>query len=373
MTKRIPLFEIYWDDADITSVTQAISSGRNWAIGPYVNLFEDKIRNYVRVKYARVFSSGTSALHSALLAYNIGPADEVIVPSFTFIATANAPLFVGAKPVFADIEEQTFGLDPEQVNERITHRTKAIIPVHYGGCPSQIRELKKIAQDNRLILIEDAAESFGARIGTAPVGSFGDAAMFSFCQNKIVSTGEGGAITTDSEQICNRLEIIRSHGQSHSRYQLLKNDDADYVALGYNFRMSNITAALGVTQLDKVEALIDMRRENARYLTSKLKREVQHVTLPSPPPTYRHVYQMYTIRHPQRDQLMQHLFEKGIMTKVYFHPVHKSYFYTNILKDTSNLPVTEEIASQVLSLPMFPHLKKEEIDRVVSEIGICTS
>jgi perosamine synthetase len=369
MTERIPLFEIYWDDADIASVTEAIRSGRNWAIGPNVKLFEDKIKNYIGTKYARVFNSGTSALHSALLAYNIGPADEVIVPSFTFIATANAPLFVGAKPVFADIEEKTLGLDPEHVNECITPRTKAIIPVHYGGCPSKIRELREIAKDKRLILIEDAAESFGAKIGETRVGTFGDAAMFSFCQNKIITTGDGGALTTDSQQVCKKLELIRSHGQSYTPRRSLQNSGTDYVTLGYNFRMSNIVAALGATQLDKVDAIIDLRRKNADYLTSKLKREAQPVALPSPPQKYYHVYQMYTIRHPLRDQLMQRLFEKGIMTKVYFRPVHRTYFYQKILRDKSTLPVTEEMANQVLSLPMFPHLRKEEMGYIVDEIA----
>lgn len=368
MSARIPLFKIYWDEADIKSVTKSLRTGMNWSIGQNIGSFEQKIGRYVGTEYATVFNSGTSALHSALLAYGVGTADEVIVPSFTFVATANAPLFVGAKPVFADIEDETFGLDPEDVNERITKHTKAIIPVHYGGCPCKITELTQIAQDHDLVLIEDAAESFGAKIEESRVGAFGDSAMFSFCQNKIITTGDGGAITTDSKQLRDRLELIRSHGQFETLHGLEQEKSSDYIALGYNFRMSNIIAALGIAQLDKVDAIIDMRRRNANYLTSKLKREGQDVVTPVPPRGYYHVYQMYTIRHPARDQLMSHLFNQGIMTKVYFPPVHQSYFYREVLNCSSRLPVTEELAGQVLTLPLWPHMKEAEMNYVVDAI-----
>ena len=368
MSPSIPLFKIYWDDQDIESVTKSLKLGMNWSIGQNIGLFERQIMHYVGTKHATVFNSGTSALHSALLAYGIGKGDEVIVPSFTFVATANAPLFVGAKPVFADIEDETYGLDPEDVKERTTSHTKAIIPVHYGGCPCKIRELKEIAQDNGLIVIEDAAESFGAKIEESSVGTFGDSAMFSFCQNKIITTGDGGAITTDSEQLRDRLELIRSHGQFNKPHGLEQKNGSDYVALGYNFRMSNIVAALGIAQLDKVDTIIEMRRRNANYLTSKLKRDGQDVVTPTSPRGYHHVYQMYTIRHPARDQLMSHLFGKGITTKVYFPPVHQSYFYREVLKCSSQLPVTEELADHALTLPLWPHMKEEEMNYVVDEI-----
>ena len=159
---EIPLFKIYWDKEDIEMINSVIKRGAYWTTGPNIEEFEKMISEYVGSKYCAVFNSGTSALHSILLAYGIKDGDEVIVPSFTFISTANAPLFVGAKPVFADIEEKTFGLDPEDVKEKITNKTKAIIPIHYGGSPCLIRELKEVAEDHNLILIEDAAESLGA-------------------------------------------------------------------------------------------------------------------------------------------------------------------------------------------------------------------
>ena len=208
MTWNIPLFKMYWDEDDVTSVSDAIRSGMNWAVGPDVSAFEEEIAAYIGTDYCLTFNSGTSALHAVLIAHGIGPDDEVIVPSFTFIATANAPQFVGAKPVFADIEETTWGLDPADVLQRIAPKTRAIIPVHYGGCPCRIQELREIADDHDLILIEDAAEAFGASVGNKKVGTFGDSAMMSFCQNKIITTGDGGAIVTDSRDLYEKMKLI---------------------------------------------------------------------------------------------------------------------------------------------------------------------
>ena len=271
---KIPLFKIYWDEEDIEMVNNVIKRGAYWTTGPTTEEFEKMISEYVGSKYGVVFNSGTSALHSILLAYGIKEGDEVIVPSFTFISTANAPLFVGAKPIFADIEEKTFGLDPESVKEKITKKTKAIIPIHYGGGPCLIRDLKAIAEDHNLILIEDVAESFGAKIKERNVGTFGDSAMFSFCQNKIITTGEGGAITTDSREIYEKLKLIRSHGRRENSNYFTTSEYADYLTLGYNFRISDITAALGISQIRKIDEIIEMRSATWIYLIflkSKLK------------------------------------------------------------------------------------------------------
>jgi len=373
MTWKIPLFKIYWDEEDVEAVTEAIKAGMNWAVGPNVEQFEDLIASYVGTKYALTFNSGTSALHAALLAHEIKQGDEVIVPSFTFIATANAPLFVGAKPVFADIEEETFGLDPEDVNEKITKKTKAIMPIHYGGCACKITELKEIAEDNNLILIEDAAESLGAKIRDDKVGTFGDSAMLSFCQNKVITTGDGGAIVTDSKEIYEKLKLIRSHGRLETSDYFASTEYMDYVTLGYNFRMSNITAALGIAQLKKADKIIEQRRENAKYLTTELNREVKEtITTPTPPKDYFHVYQMFTVRakgpKEKRENLKKYLTGNGIMSKVYFEPVHLASFYKNILKYDCDLPVTEKVSKDVLTLPMYPTLTKEEMKYIVEEI-----
>ena len=372
MTWKLPLFKTYWDEEDLKNVTKVIKRGSYWATGPEIKEFEKKIAEYVGAKYAITFNSGTSALHALLLAYDLKQGDEVIVPSFTFIATANAPLFVGAKPVFAEIEDRTYGLDPEDVKKRITPKTKAIIPIHYGGCPCLIRELKEIAEDRNLLLIEDAAESLGAKINDKKVGTFGDSAMFSFCQNKVISTGEGGAITTDSKEIYEKLKLIRSHGRLETQDYFSSTEYMDYVTLGYNFRMPTMNAALGLSQLKKIDKVIKMRRDKAEYMTKKLSK-IKEITLPTAPPDYFHVYQMYTIRidgiRQIRDRLIQYLGGKGISTKVYFEPVHLSYFYKNKFGfKRGDLPVTERISDQVLTFHTHPLLKNEEIDYISEEI-----
>jgi len=362
---KIPLFKIYWDKEDILAIRNVLERGMHWATGPQVIEFEEMIARYIGRKYCVVFNSGTSALHAAMIAHGIGNGDEVIVPSFTFIATANAPLFVGARPVFADIEKETYGLEPEDVAEKITRKTKAIIPIHYGGCPCKIRELKEIAEDHDLLLIEDAAEAFGANIGGKNVGSFGDSAVFSFCQNKIITTGEGGAVVTDSKKVYEKLKLIRSHGRVENSDYFTSSKHADYIDLGYNFRMSNIAAALGIAQLKKVDRIIEMRRKNAMYLTKKLAR-IDDVIPPSPPKGYFHVYQMYTIavKSKSRDALSSHLARKGIMSKVFFNPVHLTRFYREKLGYRTKLPVTEEISKCVLTLPMYPNLTQKELDYI---------
>jgi perosamine synthetase len=368
MNWKIPLFKIYSDNDDVDQIAEVIRSGMNWATGPKVNELEDLVANYVGTKYAVTLNSGTSALHAVLLAYGIGPGDEVIVPSFTFIATANSPFFVRARPVFADIERDTYGLDPESVGECITKKTKAIMPVHVGGYPCKIQELKEIAEDKGILLIEDAAESLGARIGNKKVGTFGESAMFSFCGPKVITTGEGGVITTDSLDIYEKIKLLRSHGRADTKDYFSTNEYMDYISLGYNFRMSNITAALGIAQMKKLDNIIRIRRKNAEYLTKNLKKYVSAVKTPAPMKDYYHLFQMYTIETDQRDSLMNSLSEAGIMAKVYFPPVHLSHFYKNVLKISPSLPVTEDLASRVLTLPMYPNLTHGDMDYIVNSI-----
>ena len=369
---KIPLFKIYWDEEDIRMTTEAIKRGTHWATGPNVEAFERMIADYIGTKYCLAFNSGTSALHALLLAYDIGPGDEVIVPSFTFIATANAPLFVGAKPVFADIEEETYGLDLEDVDRKITSKTKAILPIHYGGIPCLVRELRKIADAHGLILIEDAAEAFGAKIGEKKAGTFGHSAMLSFCQNKIITTGEGGAIVTDSKEIYEKLKLLRSHGRQETSDYFNSAEYMDYVTLGYNFRISDILAALGIAQLNKVDKIIEMRRRNAEYMNQRLSTIVA-ITPPEVPADYFHVYQMYAIRirgdKYLRDGLMAYLGNRGVMTKVNFHPVHLSQFYREKFGyKAGELPVTEKVSGQQVTLPMYPALTEEEIDYIGEQI-----
>jgi perosamine synthetase len=373
---NVPLFKIYWDEEDIQSVTRVIKRGSFWAIGPMIEEFEQRIADYIGQKYCVTFNSGTSALHALLLSCGISPGDEVIVPSFTFISTANSVLFVKAKPVFSDIERTTFGLDPASVLEKITRKTKAIIPVHYGGCPCRIRELREIADDHDLLLFEDAAESMGAHINGKMVGTFGDASMFSFCQNKIIATGEGGAITTDSKEIFEKLKLMRSHGREDCANYFATSDYLEYVSLGYNFRMSEITAALGVAQIKKIDPIISMRQKNAQYYADILKK-VPFIQVPELPADYSSVYQLFTVvvngNRGQRDELIRQLGNHQIGSKVYFYPVHLTRFYRDTYGYTPGyLPVTEEISDTVLTLPMYPSLSHEEMDYVADILSKIT-
>ena len=213
MNWKIPLFKIYWEKDDINSISKVIKRGSYWTTGPEIEELENKISKYIGTKYALTFNSGTSALHAVLLAHKLSNS-EIIVPSFTFISTVNSVILADAKPVFAEIEDKSYGLDAEDVKERITSKTKAIMPIHYAGGPCKdIKALKEIAEDHNLILTEDAAESLGSSLNNQKVGTFGHSSMFSFCQNKIITAGEGGAILTDSKDVFDKLKLIRSHGR----------------------------------------------------------------------------------------------------------------------------------------------------------------
>ena len=366
---NVPLFEIYNDEEDVKLISEQIASGKFWAVGSNVEEFEKKIADYIGTKHAIALNSGTSALHAALLAHGIGKNDDVIVPSFTFIATVNSPLFVGAKPIFADIEEETCGLDPHSVEDKITKDTKAIIPVHYGGCPCKINEIRDIAEDNDLIVIEDAAEAFGASVNSKNVATFGDSNILSFCQNKIITTGEGGAVVTDSDEIYEKLKLIRSHGRLESGDYFSSVGLFDYIELGFNWRMSNLTATLGISQIDKVDKIIEMRKDNVAYLSKRILEETDEIIIPDVPKGYNHVYQLFSVLANKRDELIEYLSENGISSKIYFDPVHKSEFYKNGLKYDDVLPVTEKMHEKTITLPMFPTLTTEQMDYVAENIG----
>ena len=368
MKWKIPLYKIFTDRDDNKAVNKVLQRGMDWAIGHEIAEFEKKIANYIGTKYCVAFNSGTSAGHAALLAININ-SGEVIVPSFTFISTANWPLMVNAKPKFVDIEEENFGLNPERVKLEITKNTKAIIPIHYGGRPCKIIEINRIARNKKITLIEDCAESFGAKIKGVSVGTFGQMSIFSFAPNKILTTGEGGAICTDSRKIFEKLQLIRSHGRKIGNY-FLSTKKPEYVQLGYNWRMSSIAAAIGLSQLNKIEKLISLRRKNAKILNSHLKK-IQDISLPPEPENYKHVFQLYSILTPNqsiRNKLQKHLTSKGIMSKVFFFPVHLTAYHKKINRIQS-LKTTENISRRTLSLPMYPNMKKEEIQLICETIS----
>jgi len=371
MTWKIPLFKIYWEEDDVRAVSAVIKSGANWATGEHVDKLETEIAKFVGAPYALAFSSGTAALHAMMLAFGIGKGDEVIVPSFTFIATANAPLFVGATPVFAEIEQKTYGLDPKDVERRITPRTKAIMPIHYGGGVANIKAMQRIAKKHNILLLEDAAESLGAKVGKQYVGTFGQAGMYSFCAPKVITTGEGGVAVTKDKKAYEKMKLLRSHGRAETANYFSTAEYMDYVELGYNFRLSNILAALARTQLKKIKKIAQLRKKNATYFTKQLS-GIEEISLPTATKETFHVYQMYTIfvkeGQKTREELRRYLNSKGIMAKVYFAPVHLTKFYKRKGWKKGDLPKTESIANSVLTLPMYPVLKKKEMDTMVREI-----
>ena len=369
MAGKIPLYKIFTDREDNRAVNKVLQRGMDWAIGPEIAEFEKKLASYIGTKYCIAFNSGTSAGHAALLAININ-SGEVIVPSFTFISTANWPLMVNAKPKFVDIEEENFGLNPERVKSEITKNTKAIIPIHYGGLPCKIIEINRIARNKKIPLIEDCAEAFGTKIKGVSVGTFGQMSIFSFAPNKILTTGEGGAICTDSRKIFEKLQLIRSHGRLINENYFKTSQLPNYISIGYNWRMSSMTAALGLSQFDKLDRIIQLRRRHARFYVSKLKK-INEIKLPDEPKDHLHVYQLFTIQLKNnliRHKLQKFLASKGIMTKVFFEPIHLSKFYKKSGFGKKSLSNTKKISQTVLSLPIFPGLKSEEITHICDSI-----
>jgi perosamine synthetase len=371
MKWKIPLYKVDWDKEDVRTVTNVIKRGMDWAIGPEIEEFEQSLANYHDSKYCVVFNSGTSAGHAALLSLNLKPSSEIIVPSFTFIATANWPLMVGTKPIFSEIEEETLGMDPSYLDSIISKKTKVLMPIHYGGMPCKIIEIKKFAEQHKLTLIEDSAESIGSTIGNKKTGSFGDMSILSFAGNKVLTTGEGGAVLVNSKKLYEKLKLIRSHGRQINSNYFQTNEVPNYISLGYNWRMSSITAALGISQLKKLETLISKRRKNSIYLSSKLKK-CSEITLPLDYKNHKNVFQLYTIRirgKNLRNNLMKFLEKRGIMSKIFFEPVHLSKFYSKNMNKKISLPVTEKISQQVLTLPMYPSLTKNEINFISDTIN----
>ena len=285
---KIPLYKIYTDDEDVNLITKIVKRGDRWAIGPEIEEFENALKNYVGTNYCLTLNSGTSALHATLLSYGLQKNDEIMIPSFSFISTANSVLFVNSKPVFADIEETTFGIDPNHLNSKITSKTKAIMPMDYGGLSCQIEKIKEIANKNNLLLIEDAAECLGSSINGKKVGSISNSSIFSFCGNKVLTTGEGGAVVTNSKEVYEKIKLIRSHGRHDLKNYFSNPENSTYVGLGYNWRMSSITAALGLSQLSKLDKIIEMRQKVANYITNKLQKFSDIIT-PKIPEGHDHI------------------------------------------------------------------------------------
>lgn len=338
------------------AILEVCDSG-NLAQGPRVAALEEKFAAMCGVKHAVATSSGTTALHTALLAHGIGKGDEVITTPFTFIASANSIRYTGARPVFADIERDSYNLDPAQIEEKITARTRAIMPVHLYGNPCAMDEILEIAQRHNLIVLEDASQAHGAEYYGQKVGTFGTA-CFSFYPTKNMTTGEGGMITTNDDSILERCRLLRAHGASEAYH---------HVEVGYNFRMTDIAAAIGLVQLEKLEQFNQKRIANADYLSTHL--EDLEVVLPVVHPRTRHVFHQYTIRIPRdRDQVLRGLRERGVGAMVYYPiPVHRQPIYRSWMEE-GTLEVSEQVSQEVLSLPVHPGLTESQLDYVIQSL-----
>ncbi|MFP9193842.1 DegT/DnrJ/EryC1/StrS family aminotransferase [Natrialbaceae archaeon A-CW1-1] len=364
----IPLFKISWDERDVEYATESITRGSYWAKGPFVSAFEEGLAEYVGTEHAIVVNSGTTALVAALHAHGIGEGDEVIVPSFTFIATANAVRLVGARPVFADIERTTYGLDPASVREAITDRTAAVIPVHLYGTPCRIGELVSLAEEHELAVIEDAAEAFGAEFNGKPVGTFGDSAILSFCQNKVLATGEGGAVITDDAELADEVQRYRSHGRTSANY-FESTGSGEYASVGTNYRVPDVVAAIGCAQLEKVDDLITARQQAASTMNTAFGK-LPDVEVPNGMERATHVYQLYTITLPtpsHREAVIETLTNRNIASKIYWDPpVHRTTAYQDSHQEPlPELSATNEVSSRVLSLPLYPDISAEDTERIV--------
>ena len=347
------------EEEEINAVIDVMKSGMI-AQGPKVIEFEEEFAKFVGAKYGIATNSGTSALHVALLAAGIGEGDEVITTPFTFAATGNSILYTGARPVFVDIDPETFTIDPSKIEEAITDKTKAIMPVQLYGQSADMDAIMKIAKEHDLIVIEDAAQAHGAEYNGVKVGNLGDMACFSFYPTKNMTTSEGGMITTNNEEFAENAKIYRAHG-SATKYH--------HDVLGYNFRMTDIGAAIGIEQLKKLESFNDKRIENAKYLNEALA-DCDLIETPVVKDGYKHVYHQYTIKvkDGKRDELSDYLIENGIGNGIYYPiPLYNQVLYTNMGYNQS-LPVTDEIVKDVLSLPIHAKLTKFDLDLIVKTI-----
>jgi len=374
MDWRIPLSDIDFDDTEALAVQDVIKS-RWLTMGKVTQQFESSFADYTQTKHAVAVTNATAALHLACLALGIGPGDEVIVPSLTFVATANAVRYVGAVPVFADIiSPDDLNISPAAINSLITPRTRAIIVMHYAGYPCDMPAILSIAKQHGLFVIEDAAHAVGSELNGQKLGTLGDIGCFSFFSNKNMTTGEGGMLTTDKDDLAQKLSRLRSHGMTSLTWDRHKGHawSYDVVDLGYNYRIDEIRASLGLAQLAKVERNNERRRHLSQIYRDALQELVSQVDIPFQNhvgKTAAHLMPILLPKETKREEFMGSMKEQGIQTSIHYPPVHTFTAYNS---DTKwNLPVTEEVASREVTLPLFPTMGAEDVDTVVS--AVCAS
>jgi len=338
-----------------------ILESSHYILGENVKKFEDDIKSYLGVSEAIGVASGTDALHLALKALDITHGDEVITTPFTFFATVEAILYVGAKPVFVDIDENTYNIDPYKIEEKITPRTKAIIPVHIFGCPADMIKINEIAQKYGLKIIEDAAQAFGAKIGDKKIGTFGDIACFSFYPSKNLGCfGDGGMVVTNNPEIADKIRILRNHG-SPGRYV--------HETVGLNSRLDEIQAGVLRIKLKHIDEYNSLRRKKANIYTKFLSDKV--ITPKEVENTY-HVYHLYSIRSESRDKIKEILAKQGFPSVVYYPiPMHLQKAIANLGFKKGDFPIAEKVSREILALPIYPEIPDEEVFEISQIIIRC--
>lgn len=352
MTPRIRLARPQAGEEEIEAIRSVLASGI-LTNGPKTEEFERVFAAMHEVPHAVALANGTVALAAMLLAYDIGPGDEVIVPSMTFVSTATAVRHVGATPVFADVHADTFDLDPEDVARRVTARTRAVLAVHYGGQPADLPGLAAVAEQHGILLLEDAAQAHGARLHGRSAGGWGQAAMFSFTPTKNITTGEGGIVTTADAGVAERLRLLRNHGMTAPYHHDM---------LGFNWRITEMQAAMGVVQLGRLPGILSTKRRNAARM-AELLRETPGVRPPVVRAGAEHPFMLYTVLlddRVDRDAVLEALQADGIEAKVYFPPVHRQPVFHD-LAGSVRLERTELVARRMLSLPFHAALTDEEL------------
>ncbi|HEY9652411.1 MAG TPA: DegT/DnrJ/EryC1/StrS family aminotransferase [Coleofasciculaceae cyanobacterium] len=353
--KSIPISQPSITQLETEYVTDVLNSGWISSIGKYITMFEERFAEYCGTKYALTTSSGTTALHLALITYGIKAGDEVIVPDLTFIATANAVAYTGAKPVFVDIEEDTLCIDPAKIEQAITQNTKAIIPVHLYGHPANMIEINRLAQKYGLYVIEDAAEAHGAEIHGQKTGSLGHCGTFSFYGNKIMTCGEGGMLTTNDELFYLKAKYLRDHAMSSSKRYW-------HDEIGYNYRMTNLQAALGLAQLERIDKFIDKKKEIFSLYQKNLS-GIPGLKLNFTANWASNVYWLVCLEiegftETERASLMEGLKLKGIETRAYFYPMSDMPMYNN---QATHTPITHKVYQRGINLPSYFDMKDEDI------------
>ena len=356
---------------EIKEVVDTLKSG--WlTMGPRAIKFEEMIARYTKAKYAVVLNSCTAALHLSLIALGIGKGDEVITTPFTFASTGNVIIQVGAKPVFVDIERKTFNIDPKEIEKAITSKTKAIMPVHYAGQACDMTAIMKIAKKYHLFVIEDAAHMIGAEYKGKKIGTFGDTTCFSFYATKNMTTGEGGAVTTNDKTLAEKIMVLRLHGISKDAWKRYDKKGSWYYEIeecGWKYNITDIQAALGIHQIKKLDKFNKIRRKYAQIYNRELS-GIKGIITPYEKPNVKHVYYLYPIllENYNRDEFIEKMAQNGIGCSVHFIPLHLHPFYQKLGYKKGDFPNAEWVYEREVSLPLYPKMKKKDIKLVVDSI-----